>query len=517
MEKLEGICLQMADFSTTVNLFSEDLQMAKERISAVEASFKNEINELKARLNTLSQSDLLFAGEISNAKERIAAVESNMLRPALSSDSTNSLEEQVNSLSRDHAQTLILARRALDMCAQAKEDSARIGEQLTSKLCEDVSLKEAISSLKSSLDAHLVDFETIQHDIGTDRRNMKLILDSNELLSLRIGEIQAKQIDSEQPTRMQSEITAQDLGERGQPLTDDVTVGEVNAVTLRTQSYSPQGLQRNLRVVNDASARSDSHGQRSLFSDGSKSVSLPLGYMPAGQAAGLTGATYGGFPSRVGSAKPAIVGTGSLEVQVAGRPSSVAAVPGGSLEVQVAGRSMSARRTVPNRTISFDRSPTQRAGSSASRRSPVRSTSRSRLVRQIQPKPGVVSAKAQPSQPAPMQTAKQHMETMVQTLLDSQQGSATIRSARSAQVLPQHSASHPSLPPAQIAFLNKLHTHSSSYSLTAPLGVHRRDSPSFASPPPAIRNRDPSPMTAGPALSTGQVSARHSEASYTEV
>lgn len=194
---------------------------------------------------------------------------------------------------------------------------------------------------------------------------------------------------------------------------------------------------------------------------------------------------------------------------------------------------LASTRTVTTTTTTRAGSVEAHAGgmssrSSRSRRSPVRSGSRPRLVQQIQALAGVVPV-PQPPQPPPMQAAKQHMESVVQTLLDPGKIRPGPGSARAPPSKPGSALVPPGMSAVSgVATVPPPHVAMNFWQKHAPVNTVRRreTSPSFerlTSPSferlqvPTPGMPLPPPRDTSPYLPTPPMSIRRSDSSFVNV
>ena len=80
-----------------------------------------------------------------------------------------------------HVSTTILARRAVDLIAQSKEDDNALN-------AVEIALKE-LPTLRSAFDIHCTRFAELQENISDDRNKVKQVVHNHEIMRMRLDEL----------------------------------------------------------------------------------------------------------------------------------------------------------------------------------------------------------------------------------------------------------------------------------------------------------------------------------------
>jgi len=405
-QKLDGLSSQMAEFATIVEDYGNELGRSKERIEKVEVlgcAQANEIRKIKDRFEKVEALGSAQVSELCKAKDRLTAVEVSLaeeLRDAkerleLTMNEFNAGRERIAAVEecfRSFGMELQMLKEETGRCMTGRSDM-RAGTE------RDHLLRNAVSEMRNILDTHMIDFEAFKQSAINDKRNIQLILDSNELLSMKFKEIKEQiRYDAGSAQVPQGALTADAINQR-RPGCDDL-----DAKSLMTELVS----------LSDVPAPAELRYPASLWQklgpmDGSASVAVPV-YMP---------------------------GIGQLP------GSKLAAASGCSLETVPAGPK---QRTSNNQ---FERCVGPPRGTVDRQQSPLREQSRSRLTQTLRasmspprPLPGCFH----PGYGSPVQVVQEPKESMVQSLLASEK----IVSQQGNSRMPLRMGGSVQAPPAQI-------------------------------------------------------------------
>jgi hypothetical protein len=157
-------------------------------------------NSLNKKLQGVSDQMQEFSSTLTGFAQEIAKVKEH----------TASLDGTFNALMRDQRSTTIMARRAVDMITETKEDRPRVEACLDAM---EAALNEELSKLRCGLESHTSSFSELhqrtkelqqttheqQQNISEDKRKIKLLFDTNAILSMRVDELREHKAASASP------------------------------------------------------------------------------------------------------------------------------------------------------------------------------------------------------------------------------------------------------------------------------------------------------------------------------